>query len=164
MDNAALRWAGGSGDVVSYRLNMEGRAVYFTNLHLETPRAGLERIRAGDIVSGAAKLGEKSTLRQIELRRARRWVDQFEGPHIVTGDFNTPPESPIYRAAWSDWHNAFSRAGQGLGGPRVNGWIRARIDHILVNGEWRVIRAQTGEDVGSDHLPVLAEVRLRFRR
>ncbi len=161
MDRLALKWAGGSGLVVTYGLDVNGHTIYLTNLHLETPRAGFERLRAGELFSGAAKLKEKSYLREIELRRARHWVDRFEGPHIVTGDFNTPPESPLYRASWSEWHNTFSRAGRGLGGTRISGWIRVRIDHILVNSDWQVIGAWVKDDVGSDHLPVMAEIRLR---
>jgi len=159
MDNSALRWAGGSGDVVTVRLDVNGDSVFVTDLHLETPRAGFERIRAGHLFSGANKLREKSILRKIELERARRWVDEYDGPHIVVGDFNTPGESTIFRSAWGDWQDAFSKVGHGLGGTRLNGWIRARIDHVLVNDDWRVVRARTGEDVGSDHLPVIAVVR-----
>jgi len=128
--------------------------VLLTNVHLETPRAGLEQIRAGQLEEGASKLEEKSSLREIELRRARRWVDQFSGPQIVTGDFNTPPESPIYRDAWSDWQNAFSLTGRGFGGTRMNGWIRARIDHVLANEDWKVVRSWVARDVGSDHRPI----------
>ncbi len=161
MENEGLKQAGGAGVVVTALLDIDGERVFVTNVHLETPRAGFERIRAGQLMSGASKLDEKSALREIELRRARRWVDQFDGPHIVVGDFNTPTESRIYRAAWSDWQNGFSRVGFGFGGTRLNGWIRARIDHVLVNHDWIPVRAWIGEDVGSDHVAVIARIRLR---
>jgi endonuclease/exonuclease/phosphatase (EEP) superfamily protein YafD len=51
--------------------------------------------------------------------------------------------------------------GRGLGGTRLNGWIRVRIDHIVANREWRVVDSRLGEDVGSDHRPMIATVRLR---
>lgn len=163
MDNEALRWAGGAGAVVTHRIAVGRDSIFVTNVHLETPRAGFERIQAGHLVSGASTLREKSILRSIELRRARQWVDEYQGPHIVLGDFNTPSESPIFRNAWGDWQNAFSLVGHGFGGTRLNGWIRARIDHVLVNDAWRVMRARTGANVGSDHLPVMALLRLRDR-
>jgi endonuclease/exonuclease/phosphatase (EEP) superfamily protein YafD len=163
MEREAFKAAGGEAMVVSYRLEAEPVPIFITNLHLETPREGLERIRAGNLQEGAPRLEGKSTLRRIELMRARRWVDERPHPHIVVGDFNTPPESPIYRDAWSDWTNAFSRAGRGFGYTRMHGWIRARIDHILVDDMWTVVRAWVGPDVGSDHKPMFADVRLRRR-
>lgn len=161
MDREALEFAGGSGLVVTYTLDLDGTPVHVTNLHLETPRDGFELIRAGRIFQGIPKIQEKSTLRDIELRRARWWTEQHEGPQLVAGDFNTPPESRAYRAAWGDWTNAFTWMGRGLGGTRLNGWIRARIDHVVADEDWTVVKARVGLEVGSDHLPVIAELRLR---
>ena len=72
MENEGLKVAGGAGVVVTALLDIDGERVFVTNVHLETPRAGFERIRAGQLISGASKLKEKSALREIELRRARR--------------------------------------------------------------------------------------------
>lgn len=161
MEREALEFAGGSGIVITHQVESNDGPVFITNLHLETPRAGFELFRAGRWSEGIPKIREKSFLRGIELRRAGAWVSGFEGPHIVMGDFNTPPESRSYRQAWAGWQNTFSVAGSGLGGTRLNGWIRARIDHILASREWRVMDAWTWEDVGSDHLPILARIRTR---
>jgi endonuclease/exonuclease/phosphatase (EEP) superfamily protein YafD len=161
MERAAFERAGGSGLVVTWTLELDGVPVHVTNLHLETPRAGFELIRSGRVAEGIPRVRERQVLREAELRRARDWVDRFEGPHVVLGDFNTPPESRSYRRAWEGWRNAFSHVGRGLGGTRLNGWIRARIDHVLVDDAWTVVDARTGADVGSDHLPLIATVRLR---
>ena len=161
MDREALAFAGGAGLVATYELNVDGSPILLTNVHLETPRAGFELIRAGQLRQGIAKVREKSTLRGIELRRARLWAEGFQGPHIVVGDFNTPTESRSYREAWGGWQNAFSLTGSGIGGTRLNGWIRVRIDHILANDDWRILDSWLEKDVGSDHLPVAARLRLR---
>jgi endonuclease/exonuclease/phosphatase (EEP) superfamily protein YafD len=161
MDREAFRAAGGAGLVVTYVLAVGDREVRFTNLHLETPRAGLEAVRAGDLAEGAPLLEGKSLLRTFEHRFARRWVDTLPGPRLVVGDFNSPPESPMFRSHWADWQNAFSRVGAGLGGTRLNGWIRARIDHILADDDWIVVRSWLGPNLGSDHAPLLADLRLR---
>ena len=161
MDRDAFEFAGGSGLVVTYSLDPSGSPFYVTNIHLETPRAGFELIRAGRMREGISKTREKSLLRDVELRRTRRWVDRFQGPHLVLGDFNTTPESRSYRASWRGWQNTFSKIGRGLGGTRLNGWIRARIDHVLADPSWTVVRAWLAEDVGSDHLPIMAKLRLR---
>ena len=66
---------------------------------------------------------------------------------------------------WDDYTNAFSKAGFGFGETR---WTTmrgitfgVRIDHILTNEHWRPQRCWVGPDVGSDHLPVIADLRLR---
>ena len=161
MEREAFEVAGGAAMVVTYRLEAEPVPIHLTNIHLQTPRAGLEKIRAGDLAEGIPTLEGKSTIREIEQSRAARWAEQFPHPQIVVGDFNSPPESPIYRHAWDGWTNAFSVAGRGFGYTRMNGWIRARIDHILLDDTWTVVGAWVGPDVGSDHKPVLAEVRLK---
>ncbi|MFH1763409.1 MAG: endonuclease/exonuclease/phosphatase family protein [Gemmatimonadota bacterium] len=144
MDREVLEFAGGAGMVATYELDVDGASVYLTNLQ-----------------DGIRKVREKSLIRGIELRRASAWTDGFDGPHIVVGDFNTPVESRSYREAWAGWQNSFSLAGVGLDGTRLNGWIRVRIDHILANDEWKVIDSWVEEDVGSDHLPIVASLRRR---
>ncbi|MDH4043807.1 MAG: endonuclease/exonuclease/phosphatase family protein [Gemmatimonadota bacterium] len=161
MDRDAVRAAGGAGLVVTYRLDVEGREIQLTNLHLDTPRKGLEAIRSGRIDEGAPMLEGKSAIRTLEHRFARQWVDTLAGPRLVLGDFNSPPESPMYRSHWGDWQNAFSQVGVGLGGTRLNGWIRARIDHILADDAWIVVRSWLGPTLASDHAPILADLRLR---
>ncbi len=161
MGRDAFRFAGGAGLVWSYRLGWDDTTITVTNLHLETQRQGLELVSQGQLSEAIGPLRQKSLLRSIELREARRWVDTLAGPHIVAGDFNTPPESRIYRAAWGDWTNAFNARGRGLGGTRPNGWIRARIDHVLLDSFWRVVDVRVADDVGSDHLPVVATLRPR---
>lgn len=162
MDRAALEAAGGSGQVATYEIDLDGTDIQVTNLHLETPRGGFELLRSGRVLQSISLIREKSFLRGIELAQARRWADRTTGvPRVVAGDFNTPPESRAYRASWSEWTNTYSRVGRGYGGTRLNGWIRPRIDHVLVDRRWRVVRAEVGEDLGSDHLPVIATVRLR---
>ncbi|MFW5904585.1 MAG: endonuclease/exonuclease/phosphatase family protein [bacterium] len=161
MDRSALEAAGGSGQVATYRLDVEGTEVRVTNVHLETPRGGFELLRAGRVFASVDLIREKSFLRRIELQQARRWAEEgVERPRIVAGDFNTPVESRAYRAAWSGWTNVYNRVGRGYGGTRLNGWIRPRIDHVLVDQRWAAVRARLGEDLGSDHLPVIATIRL----
>lgn len=157
----AIQAAGGSGIVSSHLLEGEAGPFWITIVHLGTPRAGLQMIRRGSIAEGIRVLRRDSYLREIEHRQAARFAAERTGPHIVLGDFNAPPESRIYRAEWEGWTNAFSRVGHGIGGTRLNGWIRARIDHVLVDDSWEVVDARVGTDVGSDHLPMIATVRRR---
>ncbi len=149
---------GGSGDVARYVIATPSGDVQFTNLHLETPRKGLEVLSVFDI----DRLRENTLLREIESDLARRWVDQGVArnpmPMLVAGDFNTPVESRIFQTHWSDGlDDAFSRIGRGLGMTKYNGWIRVRIDHVLAGPRWYARRAEVGYDLGSDHRPLIVD-------
>jgi endonuclease/exonuclease/phosphatase (EEP) superfamily protein YafD len=91
-----------------------------------------------------------------------QWLQQYDGPQILAGDLNLPPDSAIYRKFWAGYGNAFSSAGLGFGyteWPRV-GVLRfgIRIDHILSGPNWRPCRCWVGPGVGSDHLPLIADL------
>ena len=161
MPAEVLQRAGGSGVVIAHLLDGYEGPFWLTNVHLGTPRAGLERIRRGSVLEGVRLLRRDSFLREIEHRQAAGFADDLSGPRIVMGDFNAPPESRIYRSEWDGWTNAFSRVGFGIGGTRLSGWIRARIDHVLVDDSWRVVDARLGRDAGSDHVAMVATVRRR---
>lgn len=146
---------GGTSAAVRYTLDAPGGPVQLVNLHLETPRKGLEGVLRG----GAEGMAPNTTARQIESRVVARWAVQEQLPLVVAGDFNMPVESHIYRESWGGFANAFSRAGRGFGFTRFNGWIRVRIDHVLAGPGWRVQRAWVGPELGSDHRPVVADLR-----
>ena len=82
---------------------------------------------------------------------------------IVMGDFNMPVESTIYRRCWPRLADAFSTSGWGFGFTKTSekrGWsYGARIDHVLFSPPWRCLRCWVGGEIGSDHLPLVAEFR-----
>ena len=119
-----------------------------------------------------AKLGGSLTIIGTHLHRPSRdpWlherqvsalaqlVRQIDGPIVLAGDLNTSP-----------WSNAFRklRAATGLAPasilmPTWPAWPLAlpqvALDHILVSPELAVAAAGTGPAVGSDHLPVWAQI------
>lgn len=138
--------------------------VQFFNLHLFSPRKGLEAVldrETGIDVSQSTRLEASLRERADESRLASGWIEKFPGPKIVVGDFNMPVESVIFRRYWSWLDNAFSAAGFGFGFTKVTEKLGmsygARIDHVLYSPPWRCVRAWIGPDVGSDHLPLIAE-------
>ena len=147
--------------VTTYILRTPAGRMALTNLHLETPRKGLEWLQGDQIGSAPARIARNITRRETESRLARRWVDSASLPRLVTGDFNLPADSRIFRTSWGDLTNAWSAAGRGFGYTRLAGWIRARIDHVLVDDRFAVTGAEVGADYGSDHLPLIVEVVLR---
>ncbi len=145
---------GWAGSIVRYTLDAGGRTLHVTNLHLDTPGRGLEMLRER---RDSRLLAANLEMREVASRRAANWVTQGGAPAIVAGDFNTPGESAIFRKYWSHLDDAFARAGLGYGGTRVLRWFRVRIDHVLSTGELRAVRAEVGTDLGSDHLPLIAD-------
>ena len=122
-----------------------------------------------------AKLGARGTVIGTHLHRPSRdpWLHErqvsalarlvrhIEGPLVLAGDLNTSP-----------WSNAFRklRAATGLVPtsiltPSWPAWPLAlpqvSLDHILVSPELAVAAAGTGPAVGSDHLPIWAQIERR---
>jgi vancomycin resistance protein VanJ len=146
---------GGAGYVVRYVVDAPAGRIGFVNLHLETPRKGFEALMRGDV--GAMEANTR--LRDLESDLARRWAEGAGPAAVIAGDFNTPVESRIFARHWSDLRDAFDRAGVGFGYSKYNGWIRVRIDHVLTGRGWRAVRSTVGDAVGSDHRPLIVDLR-----
>jgi endonuclease/exonuclease/phosphatase (EEP) superfamily protein YafD len=86
-------------------------------------------------------------------------------PLILAGDFNMTADSPTYRETLSRYGNAFSRSGFGFGHterPFKHGSLFGiRIDHVLFGPDWQPCRCWVGPELGSDHLPVIADLALK---
>ena len=150
---------GGSSQAVRYQLAGPRGLIYVANIHLETARKGLGGLLSLD----TRAVAENRMLREIESQQIFAWLRPFAERLIVLGDFNMPVESEFYRAAWAGYRNAFDEVGRGYGMTRNTRWIRARIDHVLTGDEWAPVRARVGPDVGSDHLPMIADLRRAVR-
>ena len=149
---------------VRFLVHLPSGQVQFFNLHLTTPREGLSAVidrQRGLDFSGTGALEESLLMRTAEARLVRDWIEDFEGPKFVVGDFNTPADGAIYRDCWSDFLSAYSTAGFGFGYTKQTGrgLLRygTRIDHILYTPPWRCVRAWVAADIGSDHLPLVAD-------
>lgn len=131
------------------------------NVHLDTPREGIEAVqrRESDAVE---ELQSNIVSRGLESRLVSKWLAEVPGPLLIAGDFNLPADSAIYRKHWTRWADAFDVAGWGYGWTKYTSWWGVRIDHILFDpAHWEAIEAWVGDDVGSDHRPVIARVRRR---
>ncbi|MFM8734382.1 MAG: endonuclease/exonuclease/phosphatase family protein [Pirellulales bacterium] len=86
-------------------------------------------------------------------------------PCIVMGDLNATPWSHAFRRLTARSGLRDSSLGRGIQPTwNVRLWApRIPIDHVLVPDEVTVLRRAVGPDVGSDHLPVEAELALPRR-
>ncbi|MEX0271106.1 endonuclease/exonuclease/phosphatase family protein [Leptolyngbyaceae cyanobacterium UHCC 1019] len=112
--------------------------------------------------------------RNQQLETVSRYVQDLNTPMILLGDFNITPWSPYYRQFihQTGLHNV--RQGFGIlptfpaaiRGVEFPAWLVAilgiPIDHCLVRS-LQPISVRVGAAIGSDHLPILVELRLLAR-
>src|SRR5207302_2115505 len=130
---------GGNGAVGYYDLQTPGGLFHFVNVHLATPREGLQEM-IDSRLEGVSTLRANTAMRRHESEVASRRVREVCLPLLLAGDFNLPVESAVYGQYWSQFSNAFSAAGLGLGHTKFTRWHGVRIDHILAGPGWQVRR------------------------
>ena len=100
--------------------------------------------------------------RNDELAAIGALVRRATNPVILLGDFNASPWSHPIEQLTATTSLRFANLGFGV---RPT-WsyrsplLSAPIDHIFVSPTWRVATYRVGREVGSDHLPVIAELTL----
>ena len=132
-----------------------GKTFPIVAVHLMTPRAGLDAIIRSPL-GGLETFQKVTDIQRSESELLRRWIAEDSGATLLAGDFNLTPEHPLYRRDWSDFRNAFSQTGWGLGHTMFTRRIGLRIDHVLCGSQWRPEACRVGLDVGSAHRPVVA--------
>jgi vancomycin resistance protein VanJ len=140
----------------------------FCSVHMHSPREGLSEVLDRQTLVSPAR--SKDLSNEIHHRRQEsgdlsRWLSDWADQCIIAGDFNMPADSAIYRESWCSYTDAFSASGFGFGYTKwtpILGWsYGSRIDHILASAKMKVRRCWVGPDVGSDHLPLLANIVLQ---
>jgi endonuclease/exonuclease/phosphatase (EEP) superfamily protein YafD len=104
-----------------------------------------------------------------DTRRRNRELDHIaeiagaaDRPVIVAGDFNTTPWSPYYQ----DLLAAAGLRNAALGHGYIGTWptwfwpALIPIDHVLLKGPLAVTTVRRGPAIGSDHFPIIADLRL----
>lgn len=103
-----------------------------------------------------------SAFRNEELRGLVDFSKAQHEPLIVAGDFNLTPWSEYFSAALDE--SGLHDAARGFG--LVRSWpaqfspVGMRIDHCWLSPHWRSLSARIGPSLGSDHLPLMAELSL----
>ena len=145
------------GSVMRYELATPWNVVTLFSVHLATPRYGLLGVaREGE--EGAEGLAANSRPRWGQSEALAREAGAAAGPVLLAGDFNTPPESAIFRRVWGGYADAFAASGWGWGYTFFGGRTGVRIDHVLAGPGWRCGACRVGPDTGSPHRPLLAEL------
>jgi endonuclease/exonuclease/phosphatase family metal-dependent hydrolase len=101
--------------------------------------------------------------RLFETEQLLRFLGDVKGPLIVAGDFNDEPAGSSYqlmRKTFADSWLINDRSNAGLSFPA--GQPTKRIDYIFLRQRDRIraMKAWTVNSLASDHLPVVAEIKL----
>ena len=144
---------GGTGGAMRCRLESSAGDLLVVNVHLDTPRSGIEPILKS---VSYRELRPSIRLRDAGSAAMTAWLGDTPANCIVGGDFNMTCESVIFRRYWSRFDDAFGEAGLGLGHTKFTHWHGVRIDHVLHGSALRCTECRVGLDVGSDHVPVIA--------
>ncbi|MBX6313623.1 MAG: endonuclease/exonuclease/phosphatase family protein [Isosphaeraceae bacterium] len=132
-----------------------GQEFHLVSFHMPTMRPAFEALAAGD----PSDVQRHSDWRWRQAANAMNFLmGSGETPVLIGGDFNTPPDSPIMEAFRASYRSGFEEAGWGYGYTRPTRMPWVRIDYILASPDWSFTRCWVGPKVGSDHLPLIAEV------
>jgi len=148
---------GGRGGAARFWIDCPIGKVTLVDLHLDTPRWGLEAIRYGQHVD---EMRANIALRDSGSASLIKWLNDAPALTVVAGDFNMTTESVIFRKYWRPYLvDSFEEAGFGVGYTKNTRWHGVRIDHILHGPVLRCTECRVCPDVGSDHQPVIAVLR-----
>ncbi|MBA2682020.1 MAG: endonuclease/exonuclease/phosphatase family protein, partial [Ktedonobacteraceae bacterium] len=155
-----ISYVGGSPHhCVRYLLQLGKTPVAVYNVHLLSPRLGLVSVRHRQI--GGIVGNTESRLQ--EAARLAGYVQAETGPTVVTGDLNAPVQAIVCRGLFAaGLRDAFSESGYGYGysygafTPIGHSYVR--IDHILASRQWQFSNCWVGNEIGSEHCPVIADL------
>lgn len=149
------------------------------NVHLETPREGLNAFRAVKLrpsyLSQAVQLFENNVeSRLIQARTLSEYISKEQGPVIVAGDLNSPDTSlACSMLRHAGLHDAFAEGGKGYGYTYGHfllqhrlPWLHfpwMRIDHIMTSTHFQSLRCWVGTAKASEHRPVIADLILMHK-
>lgn len=104
-----------------------------------------------------------SEFRNQELNSLVAFSKAQRGPLLVAGDFNLTPWSEYFSDALeqSGLHDAALGFGLTRSWPSQFAPLGIRIDHCLLSRHWQAASTMLGPPLGSDHLPLVADVSLR---
>lgn len=161
----------GDGEIPQQRaiIEIDGRQIAVYSIHLYLPVGAVPRLSLPVNYYTRGVFGYDDTSRNTQIRNLIGRLKDEPLPYIVAGDFNMSDQTSIYGDLAAVMGDSFREAGRGLGAswPVVQalgfpGLIPplVRIDYIWHSDEFRALEAAQGPYLGSDHLPLYANLAL----
>lgn len=101
--------------------------------------------------------------RSAQVKLVKRHISKSPYPVIVSGDFNDPPQSFVYRHIAEGLFDGFVKCGKGLGATYAGNIPLLRIDYIFADPSFDFISYKIERSIFSDHYPTMAALKLGNR-
>lgn len=176
-NNFKLKTEAAPGRIVNHAvINYGGTPIHLVNAHLtHSTRFFAKWMKSGFDHVKRAELQQAYHIQQQEARLFVEHVEALNGPVIVCGDLNEPPNGAVYRLMRRRFRNVFARRGWGIGctygkwtlQKSLPPFLRSlafhylRIDHIFLSQHFRIIDAQVLRVGAFDHQPQMAKLVLK---
>ncbi|QPC84301.1 endonuclease/exonuclease/phosphatase family protein [Phototrophicus methaneseepsis] len=150
-----------------FTIDLDGDAVTLFNVHLLMPQAETAHIDLD--VPPNLLWHYDETERNAQITQLLAMVGQEENPLIIAGDFNTSSYSPIYDTISAQLTDVYRYTSLGLGATWPSGASEElpdvlpplmRLDYIWTTPQLAPLSSEVGPRLGSDHLPLLATLKL----
>lgn len=101
-------------------------------------------------------------VRNAQIGAISNLIKSTKGPRILVGDLNITPWSTFYKPLTNNTGLVNARKGSGVTPTWPSSFypLSIPIDHIMVSVDINVINLYSGESIGSDHLPLIARLKL----
>jgi endonuclease/exonuclease/phosphatase (EEP) superfamily protein YafD len=146
------------------QVQVGNKVVTLYTAHLSSPRGGLVIVKHHRL-EGLGFWQKDANIRIDEAQRLAGYIQQEEGPVLLGGDLNAPVPSRVCKSLFGAglW-DVFSAAGRGYGytygrATKV-GLSYVRIDHLMMSSHFRALACWPGNEEGSPHRPVTADLLL----
>ena len=153
-------------------LNVKGNTIRVFNTHLQSVLFQERDYRNVEIIKNAEdsmlaasktivkKLKTGYSLRSEQVALVRQLLDESPFPEVICGDFNDVPNSYTYFKVRGDRKDAFHEKGNGIGRTFKEISPTLRIDYIMADPEFEVMRYKRFLLPYSDHYPIMSDLKL----
>lgn len=100
-------------------------------------------------------------LQEKQAEEVLDYIEAVDLPTVLGGDFNSTPAAPLGRALASRLEDVFWSEGRGYGYTFPAKFPVSRLDRVMLTKGLAVVDSFSLVDVGSDHLAVVLDFRLR---
>jgi vancomycin resistance protein VanJ len=152
-----------------FTIEVDGQILAIYNVHFAMPIGAPRLPQLKDHYVLQTALSYNNSARNAEIVRLLSRLETEPHPYVVAGDFNMSEDAVVYGKIADVMRDAYREGSGGWGGtwpisvvdelPRFIPPL-LRVDYIWYSENFRVVEAQVGPRLGSDHLPLFARLEL----
>lgn len=141
-------------------VHVDGQDIAVYNVHFIYPFLDKGRFGLGkNILGWVASYDETERNQQID--DLLEYLESETLPYLVAGDFNASQHSMVYGSIVLALNDSFRKTASGLGSTWPAYFPVLRLDYVLYDNTFQALHSYRGPSgLGSDHLPVVADLEL----